>query len=229
MARNDSQAATPFELADLARDFLTAANPPADIPYAALARLPRLQDEARADLRVNAVLARSPQACVALMLGGALVLMAGDGSLKCDFAWAAAVLLGVLAMTRNYIRGFARSLRRVPLQDAVSDLRAVLLYTGMAWGAGAYLVMPGLPAPVFAVLFAATPAFVLALIVRDEKSAAAFCIPVTILSAAAALLQAWPADTIVAAIILFAGTAAAFLPAFIAMMRARTETFTSLR
>jgi hypothetical protein len=227
MARPDSQAATESldTSFDLTRDFLAGANPPTAIPYEALARLSHLHGEARADLSLNGMLARSPQACVLLMVGGALVLMASDASLKCDFAWAAALLMGVLAMTRNYIRGFARSLRRVPLQEAASDLRTLLLYTGMAWGTGAFVVMPGLPSPAFAIAFAILPCFAIALILRDEKGATAFCIPIMILSAAAALMQAWPADSLVAAFILLAGTAAIFLPAFVAMLCGRRETF----
>jgi hypothetical protein len=224
MARTDNQATA--ALFDGARGFTASAK---TIPYEALAQLSRLHNEAHVDLRQGGILIRSPQACVLLMLFGATVLMAGDGSLKGDFAWFAAVLLGVLAMTRNYIRGIARSLRRVPLQDAVSDLRMLLLYTGTAWGTGAFVVMPGLPAPAFAVTFAALPCFALALILRDEKGVAGFCIPVTILSAAAAVMQAWPADVLVAGIIAMTGMTAAFLPAFIAMMRARSEIFTQLR
>jgi hypothetical protein len=115
------------------------------VPHAALSRLPALHGEARRNMHVSQFLARSPQACMALMLAGVLALSwasssAGSASLRADFAWGFLVLIGIVGMTRNYIRGFARSLRRVPLQQAASDLRMLLLYTGAAWGAGAFLV-----------------------------------------------------------------------------------------
>ena len=182
--------------------------PPRDVPYAALARLPRLQDEAGRNLATAALLSRSPQACVLLMLLGAAALLTGGGTLKADFAWAALVLIGVVAMTRNYIRGFARSLRRVPLAEAASDLRALLLYTGAAWGIGAFLVMPDLPAPALAFGFATLPCLGLALILKDVPATLAFTVPVTVAVAGAALLGAWPLDIWVAAAIIAAGTGA---------------------
>ena len=46
------------------------------------------------------------------------------------------VLIGIVAMTRNHIRGFARSPQaRCRCSEAASDLRLLLLYTGAAWGA----------------------------------------------------------------------------------------------
>src|ERR1700712_2353140 len=113
MALTDSNASTPaFDPASLR----------SDVPYEALARLPHLQNEAGRNLATAAFLARSPQASVLLMGLGAATLLAGGGTLKADFAWAALVLIGIVAMTRNYIRGFARYLRRVPLAEAASDL-----------------------------------------------------------------------------------------------------------
>ncbi|HEY0265738.1 MAG TPA: hypothetical protein VGC16_03245, partial [Rhizomicrobium sp.] len=175
------------------------------VPYDALARLPQLRDEARSHLVLGGVLARSSQACIALMLAAAATLAcAGGASLKADFGWAALLLIGIVAMTRNVIRGHARSLRRVPLQEAVSDLRVLLLYTGMAWGSGALLVMPDLPSPALVFAFAAGPGLALALILRDEKGVIAFALPVTLATATAAVLGAWPLDTIVAIAVLAA-------------------------
>lgn len=179
----------------------------ADIPYEALARLPHLQDEAGRNLATAAFLARSPQASVLLMGLGTAALLMGGGTLKADFAWAALVLIGIVAMTRNYIRGFARSLRRVPLAEAASDLRALLLYTGAAWGIGAFLVMPDLPAPALAFCFATLPSLGLALTLtlKDASATLAFVAPVTVAGASAALLGAWPLDIWVAAAIITAG------------------------
>lgn len=163
---------------------------------AALAALPRLHAEANANFALARFLSRSPRASLILMLSGtAMVLassLAGGGSLRADFAWSVLVLMGVIAMTRNFIRGVARSLRRVPLEEAASDLRALLLYTGGAWGAGAFLVMPIAPPPWAAFLFAAAPCVAISLGLRDARGAACFSWPVLLATAAAAIQGDWP-------------------------------------
>jgi hypothetical protein len=183
-----------------------------DIPYAALAQLPVLHGQARRDIRLAAFLARSPQASMILMLAGAVTLLAGGGAtLKADFAWAALVLLGIVAMTRNYIRGFARSLRRMPLEEAASDLRTLLLFTGAAWGAGAFLVMPALPSPGLAIAFAVAPSLALDRVLKDARGTLAFVLPATLTAASGAILGAWPADIWVCAAIIVSGAAIAIL------------------
>ena len=155
------------------------------------------------------------------MLAGMLTLLWAGGNLKADFTWATLVLVGVVGMTRNYIRGFARSLRRVPLQEAASDLRLLLLYMGAAWGAGAFLVMPALPAPALVFCFATGPSLASALILKDEKGVIAFAAPALAASAGAAILSAWPLDGWVAGAILAAGAIIACLPMLQRAMSAR--------
>ena len=196
--------------------------PARDIPYAALAQLAVLHGQARQDMRQAAFLGRSPQASVVLMLAGAATLMIGGGTtLKADFAWAALVLLGIVAITRNYIRGFARALRRVPLEKASSDLRILLLFTGTAWGAGAFLVMPALPSPTLAIAFAVVPSLALDQMLQDPPGTLAFVLPVTLIAASVAILDAWPADIWVCAAILVSGAAIAIL----SMLRRDTHGF----
>jgi hypothetical protein len=198
MALTDSNASTPV---------FDPARASSNVPYDAIARLPQLHGEAGRNLATANLLARSPQASVLLMVLGTAALVAGGGTLKADFAWAALVLIGIVGMTRNYIRGFARSLRRVPLAEAASDLRTLLLYTGAAWGIGAFLVMPDLPVPALAFCFAALPSLGLALILKDAPATMAFVAPVTLAGASAAILGAWPLDIWVAAAIILSGTA----------------------
>jgi hypothetical protein len=191
---------------------------PAQPGYApALAALPRLQAEAGANFQLGRFLARSSAACMMFLglavLALAVTALSGGGTLKADFAWAVLVLLGVIALIRNYIRGFARSLRRVPLQEAASDLRVLLLYMGAAWASGAYLLMPGNPAPALVFGFAALPSLALALILKDRAGTLAFALPVTLASAGAAVLGAWPLDLWVAGAVLAFGLGLACLPA----------------
>ena len=175
---------------------------------AALQSLPRLHAEAGANLRLATFLARSAPAALILMLAGAaaitLTSLAGGGTLKADFAWAAMLLLGIIAMIRNYIRGFARSLRRVPLEEAAADLRILLLYMGAAWGSGAFLILPALPAPVLIITFALLPGIALALCLKDVRGTAFFIVPVTAAAAGAALFAGQ--DLAIAAALMAMGT-----------------------
>lgn len=197
------------------------ANHPGSAPM--LRRLADLHGEAGRNLMLARFLARSPAVCVILMLSGVSILtwtaLVGGGSLRADFGWAALVLFGVAAMTRNYIRGFARSLRRTPLEESASDLTMLLLYTGVAWGMGAFLVMPDLPAPALAFLFAAAPSAGVALALKHPGGALAFIAPASLIPAAAALMGAWPLDLGVATAIMATGTAIAGLSFLFAARR----------
>jgi hypothetical protein len=183
------------------------------VPYDAIARLSALRGEAGRTMRSLQLLARSPQACLILMLAGAVALAwtsqtAGGVTLTSEFCWALSVLIGIVAMTANYIRGYAMRPRSVKLQQAASDLRLLLLYTGAAWGAGAFLVMPDQPPPTLVLAFATGPSLALGLLLKDAKGTAAFGAPVTLACAGAALLGA-PA---LAAALLVAGLLTCCLP-----------------
>jgi hypothetical protein len=176
--------------------------------HGALDQLAVLHQEANQNLMLSQLLARSPLACLILMAAGGLAILwanIGDGgTLKSDFAWAGLVLLGVVAMTRNFIRGYARSLRRVPLQEAAADFRVLLLYSGAAWGVGSYLIMPGLPDPALVFCFAVAPSTVLAMALRETKAATAFVLPAGLITVGATFLGQWPFDVLVAIAIIAA-------------------------
>jgi hypothetical protein len=182
-------------------------------PREALARLSGIYREQARDLSLGLLLSRSPTACVALMLTGTAALLLTGASLKSGFGWAVLMLIGIVAMVRNFIRGAARSLRRVPLEEAAGDLRLLLLYSGGAWAGGAWLLMPGLPSPALAFSYAAVPALALALILKDEKATLAFTAPVALGVAGAAILGAWPLALWVAIAILAAAFGIILLPA----------------
>lgn len=177
-----------------------------DDPFAALDRLRLLHGEAGRSFLQAQVLARVPAACVMLMLTGAMALLwagaSGGPGLKSSFAWAALMFFGVVAMIRLHIRGFASSVLRAPLAAAASDLRLLLLYVGIVWGSGVLLIMPDLPAPALAFLFAVLPSLALALILRDTLGYIAFAAPAAFLTAGASLMGAWPLDRWVAGAIL---------------------------
>ena len=134
------------------------------------------------------------------MLAGVVALVwaasgaASDATLKSEFVWALSVLTGIAAMTGLHIRGFAGGLRReLPLHKAVSDLRLLLLYTGAAWGMGAFLVMPDQPAPALAFGFAGDPSLALALLLRRRaRRRNVHRMPVILAAASAASLGTSP-------------------------------------
>jgi hypothetical protein len=191
----------------------------------ALARLSALHHQAGRDLHLAQFLASAPRFCIVLLLAGAVTLIwaSPDGNgLDADFIWATSILLGIAAMTRGTIRGFARHPSRVPLEDAASELRILLLYMGVAWGSGAFLVMPVLPLSAF--VFAVGPSLACALIFKDERGVIAFSAPVTFLTAGAALA----ANIWMAGMILVAGVVIVSLSMLHCAIRRRRDSLPSL-
>jgi len=200
-------------------DSLTAA------PAQSLTRLAYLHDEAQYNLYTARFLARSPHATLLLMAAAAVVLAVGRtkgwGSLRADFAWSLLLLVGIVGITRNFIRGFARSLRRTPLEEAAADLCALLIYCGVAWGAGVFLVLPPAPSPLLAASFALLPSLALSLLLKNEKGAVAFTVPVIVMTAGAAQAQFWPQATATTLAVLVLGAAIAALPGLSARHKTR--------
>ena len=175
----------------------------APLPLAALERLPLLHDESADNKELARFLAGAVYAAGALTLLGMAVLAFDAGAtLKSCFAWALLVVIGVGAMLRSYIRSTAAMFDRTPLTEAAQDFRAILLYAGFAWGAGAFLVLPPVAGPLAILVFAGLPSLGLALILKDQGGPLAFVIPVTILSLTAAILQPWADAGLDAALLL---------------------------
>lgn len=175
---------------DFARGLATPVAPAA--PYDALAQLSRLRDEAGQDLRLTRFLASAPRACMVLLVTGTLMALSSAKGLGHEFTWGMMLLAGIVAITVSHIRNFAvvRPIQSLPA--AAAHLRGLLLYTGLAWGSGALLVLPAQPAPVLTFVFAVVPAALLGLILKDQKAAAAFAAPAAVVTVMAALLAGWP-------------------------------------
>jgi len=190
---------------------------PAAIPHAALARLPLLRDQARHDRDLLRFLARVPRACLILLATGAGVLIwtrlgAGPSALEREFVWALLVLIGIAAMTGLHIMSYARGPAPMPPHKAALALRRLLFYTGIAWGTGAFLTMPGQPSPALGVGFAAIPCLGLGLLLGDQKGTTAFTAAVILATASTACLQSWPHGLWVATLLLATGLAVFCLP-----------------
>jgi hypothetical protein len=181
--------------------------------FEALARLPHLHDEAGRTLWLAQFLGRSPQACIVLLIAGAVLVLLSPNGLKAEFTWAVMLLIGVMAIIRNYIRGFASGTPHLPLEGAVAHLRGLLLYAGLVWGSGAFLMLPGQPAPILTFAFAVVPAAALALTLKDGMGVPAFAAPAAVATVTAALLAGWPQAFWVSAAILAALPGIIVIPA----------------
>jgi hypothetical protein len=173
-----------------------------ELPLDALDRLARLHAESSQTNRLARLPRNSIHAASLFMLLGACALLMGGGGIGRNFLWAVSVLAGVVALIYFYIRTNATAFDRAPFSVAARNVRGTLLYMGIAWGAGAFLVLP--PDPVAAILFAVAPALLLALLLQDAKALAAFQSPAGLLTVGAAFAQAWPNTVLDALTILFA-------------------------
>jgi hypothetical protein len=192
----------------------------AAIPHASLTLLPALHHEAGRDLDLWRLLASSPRFCIALLLEGAATLSATHAGLGAEFAWAAALLFGIVGLTRNHIEGFARSPRQIAPTNSARELRLLLFYLGAVWGLGAFLVLP----QTGALAFVAGPLLTAMLILKCKRSALAFGLPLTLVAAAAASWSGNAQAAETTAAILMAGASIAGLSMLqCAIARRRTQ------
>jgi hypothetical protein len=176
-----------------------------------LRRLPQLHDESRLALRRASLMAQAVPAAGGLLVLGTLVAMFGGGVLAATFAWSLLVCCGVAAVLVSHLRA-ASVFKDLP--GSTADMRAILLYTGAAWGAGAFLALA--PQPVLIVGFAVLPSVALGLMLGDLPAILAFAVPVTFLSIAAIVLRT--GNLTGAAILLFLQAACGFF-----LLRKRTR------
>ena len=158
---------------------------------AALDQLTRLHVETSAASRLVIFLRASVHAASFFMLMGTGVLFWGGTTIGQDFSWAVLILIGVMALLHSYIRANAAVFDRTPVSEAARNLRVIFFYMGLAWGVGAFLVLPADLPTLPAILFAATPALVLALLLKDARGLAAFLAPASALAVAAAFARSW--------------------------------------
>ncbi len=172
-----------FPPADNAPAALTAPVP-LTLPGAALRRLPELHDESRLALRRAGLMARAVPAAGSLLALGTLAATFGGGALAATFGWSLLIFLGVAAVLASHLRA-ASVFRDLP--GSTADMRAILLYLGVAWGAGAFMALA--PEPVLLVLFALAPSLVLARLLGDLPAILAFTAPATLLTFVAVILR----------------------------------------
>jgi hypothetical protein len=172
-------------------------------PHAALGRLPELHEESRLALRRAGLNARAIPAAGTLLALGTLTAMFGGGTLTPTFAWSLLIFCGVAAVLVSHLRAASVF---ADLAGSAADIRAILLYLGLAWGAGGFLAVgPSAPA---LLVFAAAPTLALAWLLADIPAILAFAVPVSLLTLAALVLRT---GNLAAAAALLALEAAVFL------------------
>jgi len=193
---------------------------------AGLTRLPELHAELSLTASMAGFVRSAAAAASALTLMGCVaVITAGRAGLRQEFIWSVLMIMGVGALLRSYIRSTARAFDRTPLCEAARDLRFIVFYAGLAWGAGAFLLLGNDPLPITGLCFAIAPSCLMALIVQDRAASFLFSAPVTALAATAIITRPWADQRVVLAILLVAQgflLAALFLPA---RMRSRPAGF----
>lgn len=174
------------------------------LPRDALDQLARLHAESSQASHLARLLRNSVHAASLFMLMGSCVLLMGGGTIGRNFFWAVSILAGVVGLIASYIRTNAVAFDHAPFSATARNVRATLLYLGVAWGAGAFLVLPAELPAVGAILFAVIPALLLALLLNDAKGIAAFQVPAGLLTIGAAYIQSWPGSGLDALAILLA-------------------------
>ena len=197
-------------MAQTANPFLDIAAPATtpDIaiePRSAVARLAQMHAEAVETARLANLLGRTLHAAIALPVMAVLALLIGGGAgVSSTVCWAIFIALASLAIARTYAHAIRQPFERAALLSFAEDLSACLLYSGFAWGSGAFLAIAvGAPAGV-ALLFAGVPALTLALLLRERQAVLLFLAPVAGLTAFACVLRPFAGGALAAASVLIA-------------------------
>ena len=170
----------------------------------ALSRLAALHQEAVETARLANLLGRSLYAIIALPALAALVLALGAPALPEMIAWAILMGFACLALGRSYAHAIHQPFERATLHGFAQDLSAGLLYTGFAWGAGAFLVLPADSTGAIVIAFAAAPSVLLAALLRERQTVLLFVAPVAALTSLACVMRPFADGTAAAAIVLIA-------------------------
>jgi hypothetical protein len=163
-----------------------------NLPLDALDQLVRLHAESRQTDRMARFLAAAAHAAFLFMTMTVVMLFLEGASLAQDFVWAGMILIGVLALLRCHIRAHAALFSERPFMAPAKELRLLFFYMGIAWGAGAFLVMPVDAGTGAVVLFMFLPGSILAFLVPDSMGFICFLLPMSITVIGAALLRGFP-------------------------------------
>jgi len=153
-------------------------------PLDQIAQLSALYDESAETALLANLLGRAPYAAVALLLCAGAVVASGRAQTAACLTWSVLVAAAAGAIARSYRHAIRAPFERLSLRAFAGDLRAIMLYAGFAWGAGAYLALDA--NLVTALAFAAGTSAILAVIIHAWDVSACFIAPTVLLTAASA-------------------------------------------
>jgi len=170
----------------------------------AVAHLAALHREAEETARLANLLGRSLHAAIALPILVAAGLIYGRAGIGESATWAGLVLAASAAIFLSYRRTIGQPFERTALKSFSQDLRAILVFAGFAWGAGAFLVLPAVADATAVVLFTAGASAGVALLLRERADAFLFLAPATVLASFACVLRPLDAGALGSAFVLIA-------------------------
>ena len=170
---------------------------------AGIAKLAHLHAEAEETARLANLLGRSLYLAIGLPALALLTLALVDGvGLAQPLIWCAFVAAAAVAMLRAYFQTIGRPFERAALRSFASDMSAILLFAGFAWGAGAFLALPAGSSIASAILFAAVPGIVVAALLREREAIFLFLAPIATLTSFASVLRPFAEAPLCTALIL---------------------------
>ncbi|MGD0192740.1 MAG: hypothetical protein ABSD74_18530 [Rhizomicrobium sp.] len=186
-------------------------------PWAQVARLAQLHDEAAETAFLANLLGRVPYLAAGLAAATAATAVLSRTELAPLLTWLTLVGAGTVALTRSYVTSIAAPFERASLQVFARDLQAILLYVGFAWGAGSFLALPADLTVFEVLLFSVGASALVAVFTREAEVAACFALPVIVLSALAAAIR--PLDDAITATAAVLGAGLVLLAAIWALGR----------
>lgn len=172
--------------------------------HGAVAYLATLHREAEETARLANLLGRSLHVAIALPVLVAAGLVYSRAGIGESATWAGLVLAASAAIFLSYRRTIGQPFERTALKSFSQDLRAILVFAGFAWGAGAFLVLPAATDPTAIVLFIAGASAGVALLLRERTDAFLFLAPATVIASFACVLRPLDAGALGAAFVLIA-------------------------
>lgn len=182
-------------------------------PNSEMSRLAGLHAEAAMTAHFANLLGRGPLLGAALIAATALTAGFAFGHVPGAEigAWLVLMAGGCAALAKSYRQAIRAPFELVPLRAFAEDLKAIMLYCGFAWGAGAYIALPADIGLAGIVVFSAGAAAFFAITLRNKATAIAFLAPVAGMSAFAAVLRPLQDAALASALVLIgcAGVAGA--------------------
>jgi hypothetical protein len=159
-----------------------------DLPLeSALSRLAVLHDEAAETTRLANLLGRTPWLAGVLIAGAAAAASVFAGFIlnAPTTIWLALMLAGPVVLATLYRWAFRAPFDLASLRTFQAELKAALLYAGVAWGAGMFFLAPQHNL-LEIIAFSAGMTAIVELVLRIPNTAAWFAVPATLLPALAA-------------------------------------------